>query len=185
MSTCFVLKPVPALWGGHRGRCGESTKNQWISGQFRLCTGKGSGNLVQREDARKMSLTNIEQQEGRCDCRGREEQGRWPGERSPRGPGSVGVLCRDGEPMLTRQQLLGTWQDLAPGMAQNSDLSREARNAGCVSASVCACKRKGGGGAEHFRYQLEAEEALTQARLRPGAPPTTSGHPLHARQPQG
>lgn len=57
MSTCFILKPVPALWGGHRGRCAESTKNQWISSQLRLCTGKGSGNLVQREDARKMSLT--------------------------------------------------------------------------------------------------------------------------------
>ena len=52
----------------------------------------------------------------------------------------------EGEPRLLseraaaiRRQLLGTRQELAPRVAQSSDLSRIDRNARCVSADVCMC----------------------------------------------
>lgn len=28
VSTCFVPKPVPALWGGHKGAVGKSSRSQ-------------------------------------------------------------------------------------------------------------------------------------------------------------
>lgn len=41
------------------------------------------------------------------------------------------------EAAAVQQQLPGTWQELTPRVAQSSDLSREARDAGGVSVYIC------------------------------------------------
>lgn len=145
VSTCFVLRPVPAPRGGLGGTGGKNKGSQSASVygiQLWAPTGRGPGRQGVERRSREMGLADPEQQEDAMVTAVQREA-------SPGGAGLRGVespcSCLKGAAAI-QQQLLGTWQELAPRVAQSSKICVEKpeRQGACLCACVTVCWECGG-----------------------------------------